>query len=149
MCFVDYRDLEMYNFGGSEPRENDPLDHSIFHDPDFTEAVRVLQLDLRIHSIEDPTTTTQVDPLRPTIHFTGTSKGGTPNESVVYGDVSITCTGDIRWQLISNYDGEDRWMSSGLQAGGTGSAIGVLGCWSSVDHEPRDPAGPFWLWRDS
>lgn len=49
---------------------------------------------------------------------------------------------------ITTAEQEDRWQSSGVQVGGTGSAFGVIGTWSPAEHEgERDPAGPFWMWK--
>lgn len=38
-------------------------------------------------------------------------------------------------------DGQMRWSSLGIQAGEAGSASGILGIWTGIDHEPQDPAG--------
>ncbi|KAF9506427.1 hypothetical protein BS47DRAFT_433806 [Hydnum rufescens UP504] len=135
---MDYRDLILLQ---------GPLDHSLFQQLDFGEALRFLFVSLKVTRIEDPDTPGLVDPRRPTIHFRGTSNLRAPNESSVYGTVSVTPEGDIRWFMVSTFGGEDRWQSTGVQIGGVGSAMGVMGTWSGFDHHERDPAGPYWLWR--
>lgn len=34
----------------------------------------------------------------------------------------------------------------GIQSGGIGSAFGIVGSWSSSDHDDAGPNGPFWYW---
>jgi hypothetical protein len=46
---------------------------------------------------------------------------------------------------VSTFGGEDRWQSTGVQIGGVGSAMGVMGIWNGFDHHERDPAGGFSL----
>jgi len=147
ISFMDYRDLVIYNFPGLYAFQ-DTLDASVFRDPEFGEEFRVLYMTLTIESIDDPSTQGLIDSTRPTIRFKGHSSGGAPNESSVRGTVSITESGDIRWHLVSTFDQEDRWQSEGVQIGGPGSAFGAVGCWSPYEHKsPRDPAGPFWMWK--
>lgn len=40
-------------------------------------------------------------------------------------------------------DGQMRWSSLGIQVGEAGSASGILGIWTGIDHELQDPAGAF------
>jgi hypothetical protein len=35
------------------------------------------------------------------------------------------------------------WASEGVQLGGVGSALGILGLWTGADHERTDPLGVF------
>ncbi len=68
-------------------------------------------------------------------------------------------------------DGQGQWSSDGVQIGGRGSAMGVIGMWTSAEHELADPLGalrlrislclpnltpfrfvccclgPFWCWK--
>ncbi len=44
-------------------------------------------------------------------------------------------------QTSSREDGDGEWLSEGVQLGGRGSAIGVIGMWTSAEHEPSDPLG--------
>lgn len=34
--------------------------------------------------------------------------------------------------------------STGVQFGGPASQSGVIGVWTSADHSPESPTGPFW-----
>jgi len=71
------------------------------------------------------------------------------------GLIPSFCTASLRtdveidiYREVSTFDQEDRWQSEGVQIGGTGSAFGAVGCWSPYEHNsPRDPAGPFWMWK--
>ncbi|KAG8901907.1 hypothetical protein FRB99_005010 [Tulasnella sp. 403] len=147
VCFMDYQDLFRYNF-------QNRLSTSVFEEDGFQEEVRVMDVELRITSIEPrdaPASRTYSETAkrlnRPRIHFVGRSQGGRPHESKVVGFVECLESGDIRWHMVSSYGGEDRWSSEGVQVGGVGSARGIIGTWSGIDHEPGDPAGPFWLWK--
>jgi hypothetical protein len=44
-------------------------------------------------------------------------------------------------------DSPAEWSTEGVQIGGVGSALGVIGLWTGADHERTDPLGPFWLWK--
>lgn len=77
-----------------------PISPVVFTGADFAEALRVLAVELTITSIDGASTPGLVDPTRPTIHFTGVSRGGSPNESTLHGYVSVTPNGDIRWHLV-------------------------------------------------
>ena len=44
-------------------------------------------------------------------------------------------------QYTLREDGESAWQSDGVQLGGPGSAAGVLGMWTSAEHEHMDPLG--------
>lgn len=44
-------------------------------------------------------------------------------------------------------DGEGEWATEGVQLGGRGSAMGVIGMWTGAEHERSDPLGPFWAWK--
>jgi len=67
--------------------------------------------------------------------------------SKVRGTVKRMDCGNIRWSLLSSFEGIDRWSSEGVQIGGQQSGQGVHGIWTGCDHEIEDPAGPFILWR--
>jgi len=160
---MDYRDLFEYNFRNPSIQSDDDslVNTDIFEGEFFGEAFRVLEMQLCITSIGDPSPSSSSssssysdegedeysDPNRPIIYFEGKSDGGTPSESRIRGTVSPMPCGGIQWKLTSSFAGQERWCSNGAQVGGVGSAVGVLGAWSSVDHSPMDPAGPFWLWK--
>jgi hypothetical protein len=93
--------LEEFQFDQELHRLEGPLDHSLFQQIDFGEALRFLYVSLKVTRIEDPDTPGLVDPRRPTIHFRGTSNLRAPNESSVYGTVSVTPEGDIRWFMVT------------------------------------------------
>jgi len=85
----------------------------------------------------------------PPIYFSGTvrSSDAWHPTSYVHGRVERAEDGTVYWKLTSNYDGQDRWVSEGVQVGGVGSRMGVLGIWSDAFHEHEGPAGPFWFWK--
>ncbi|KAF8588431.1 hypothetical protein K439DRAFT_1537923 [Ramaria rubella] len=133
VCFMDYR---WACFSGD-------TNASIFEDDDFQEAIRLIELNLRITGISPCAS----HPLRPTITFEGASKGAQGNEARVEGTVRMTPDGQVRWKFVSVYDGETQWSSEGIQIGGVASAMGVVGTWTGAFHSERDPVGPFWLWK--
>ncbi|KAF8317729.1 hypothetical protein DL93DRAFT_2165572 [Clavulina sp. PMI_390] len=153
--FMNYAHLAEYNgFLGPDgwavnPPPNFKRSNRIFVDDDFAEEFRVLTAALQITRIEDPST--GPDPNRPRIHFSGTSHGWGPHQTTVKGHVSVTASGDIRWWMfdeVTTVDAQNRWLSSGVQVGGIGSAMGMIGCWSPADHSTmHDPGGPFWAWK--
>jgi hypothetical protein len=44
-------------------------------------------------------------------------------------------------QVSFREDGQGQWASEGVQLGGRGSAMGVIGMWTGAEHEPSDPLG--------
>ncbi|KAG9037803.1 hypothetical protein FRB95_004090 [Tulasnella sp. JGI-2019a] len=149
ICFMDYRDLARYNnlapqFARFPPESRDA---SIFEEEDFHEAVRCLNVDVRISDIDpDPPSYCKA---RPKISFVGHSEYlvGEDTSRQMRGSVECMPSGVIRWNLVSIWDGEERWTSQGVQIGGVGSARGVIGSWSGFEHNPGDPVGPFWFWK--
>lgn len=157
VCFMDYRDLYVYNaaHGGRDTAR----ERSVFDQPDFEEATRFIYLELHIVGYS-PTYSSNPVPLkaadaksikdlgpRPTIHFSGTSKGGSGNEASVRGFVHMTKDNYIRWSFVSIYDSLVQWRSEGVQVGAVASAMGVIGIWTGANRAPTEPAGPFWLWK--
>lgn len=63
----------------------------------------MLYVQLKVESIDDPSTPGTVDPTRPTIRFKGTSRGGAPSESNIRGKVCVEKCGAIRWHIVSVY----------------------------------------------
>ncbi|KAH9979379.1 hypothetical protein BGW80DRAFT_1164495 [Lactifluus volemus] len=113
-----------------------------FSNPALYEVMRIIPLTLRItHYTRAPASW----PGRPTIHVAGEWHSTTlaPNElTCLRGTVEMTASGDIRWTLLSfREDGEGKWASEGVQLGGRGSAMGVIGMWTGAEHEPDDPLG--------
>jgi len=157
VCFMDYRDLYEYNFaqGGTDG----PRDCTVFNQREFEEATRFIYLELHIAGYSPmfsmssmPLKTAESKDIsdlgeRPTIHFTGSSKGGSGNEASVKGLVRMTKENHIRWSFVSIFDAQLQWSSEGIQLGAVGSAMGVIGTWTGAHHDEGDPAGPFWLWK--
>ncbi|KAI9450632.1 hypothetical protein F5148DRAFT_1242223 [Russula earlei] len=56
-----------------------------------------------------------------------------PDLTRVCGTVEMVSSGDISF----HEDGQVQWSSEGVQLGGLGSAMGVIGMWT----------GPFWAWK--
>ncbi|KIO23080.1 hypothetical protein M407DRAFT_113448 [Tulasnella calospora MUT 4182] len=155
VSFMDYRDFARFNFHlrGNGRRH----DISIFEESDFMEATRIITVELRITRIESFSDSRHspaaVRLNRPRIHFAGKSYMPHPHGppaiemSRLRGFVECLASEDIRWQMISSYGGEERWSSEGVQIGGVGSARGVVGCWTGVDHDIGDPVGPYCFWK--
>ncbi|GJJ13931.1 hypothetical protein Clacol_008188 [Clathrus columnatus] len=121
-----------------------PLNTSILEEDDFQEAIRLIELDLRIKDIQPDSSY----PTRPKLFFEGTSRSTQQgNETRVQGSVRMTSDGQVRWQYVSVYDGFTQWSSEGIQIGGVASAMGVIGAWTGSRHAEHDPVGPFWLWK--
>ncbi|KAG6836663.1 hypothetical protein H0H93_005210 [Arthromyces matolae] len=90
----------------------------------------------------------------PVIHIEGESHGPHDDASVnsirkIGGTVRMLRDGAIRWTLTSSYFNEDspEWSTEGIQIGGIGSALGMLGMWTGADHASTDPLGPTWTWK--
>ncbi|KAG8884759.1 hypothetical protein FRB97_003279 [Tulasnella sp. 331] len=145
ICFMDYRDLARFNglniqFAQFNPTVNS-RDTSIFEEDDFHEAVRCLNIDIRISHIDsNPPSYCKT---RPKIFFMGHSEYLTGEDPArqMRGTVECMPSGAIKWNLVSIWDGEERWTSQGIQIGGVGSARGVIGSWSGFEHNAGDPVG--------
>ncbi|KAH9019749.1 hypothetical protein EDB84DRAFT_1275644 [Lactarius hengduanensis] len=139
VCWLDYGDLLCAYTHHSAP--------SRFSHPALYEVMRIIPLTLRIsHYTRAPAAW----PGRPTIHVVGEWHTATTPSVLtrMCGTVEMTASGDVRWTLTtSREDGEGEWASEGVQLGGRGSAIGVIGMWTGAGHEPSDPLGPFWAWK--
>jgi len=46
-------------------------------------------------------------------------------------------------QISFREDGQGQWASEGVQLGGRGSAMGVIGLWTGAEHELSDPLGTY------
>ncbi|KAH9059635.1 hypothetical protein EDB87DRAFT_1562941 [Lactarius vividus] len=140
VCWLDYGDL-LYLESQSQP-----LAQRFAH-PALYEVMRIIPLTLHIsHYTRAPAAW----PGRPTIHVVGEWHTATtpPMLTRMRGTVEMVASGDVRWTLTSSReDGDGEWASEGVQLGGRGSAIGVIGMWTGAGHEPSDPLGPFWAWK--
>ncbi|RPD81629.1 hypothetical protein L226DRAFT_3085 [Lentinus tigrinus ALCF2SS1-7] len=165
VCFMDYRDLYMFNYSNLPPGPHDP---DFFDDP-FDEALRPVELTLTLipradyfaepHRIPfDPSTSAarstsrggpigdcDDDPRFPTLYFKGFSRGAQhANDATIRGKVSTLSDGAVRWQFVrevTNYDGRMQWSAEGVQVGHVCSAAGVAGIWTGAHHD----RGPFWM----
>ena len=144
VCFLDYTDLYAFNF---EPVLPDDQEHEPI---DTREAIRLITLKIRVHSIDDAGPDDM--PGTKVVNFTGTSRSmhtsWDPNaNSRIRGMVRTTKEGVVRWTSFSIYHGEERWRSEGVQIGGIRSARGILGTWFDKDYDPHGPAGPTGFWK--
>ncbi|KAI0631740.1 hypothetical protein C8Q77DRAFT_1159486 [Trametes polyzona] len=141
VCWMDYRDLILHNFFMQLSGE--------FDDSRMGEAVRIVGMTLRAQSYS-PAEVPGYEHL-PTIHVVGqsagASSGGPPRR--IHGTVGVIADGSVRWNLFSSIEGGevDEWVSEGVQIGGIGSRMGVLGMWTGAQHERMDPLGPTWAWK--
>lgn len=138
-CFCDHRELLVYN--NFNLSEDDPLDASVFANPEFIEVFRSITVHMRVLSTEP----NPAYPTRPRIYFAGEIETG--SEHVMNGWVGITDEGVVRWHFVSGEEGHPIWSSEGVQVGGIRSPYGVLGAWTTVFHDAHDPIGPFWMRR--
>lgn len=137
VCWLDYGDLLCNN--------SHPLARRFSH-PALYEVMRIIPLTIRIsHYTRAPAAW----PGRPAIHVIGEWHTTTPpGLTRVSGTVEMAASGDVRWTLTSSReDGDGEWASEGVQLGGRGSAMGVIGLWTGAEHDPSDPLGPFWAWK--
>ncbi|KAI0715635.1 hypothetical protein C8T65DRAFT_643498 [Cerioporus squamosus] len=139
-CFCDHRELLIFN--NFNNNDDDPLYTDIFDGEDFVEVFRSIYVDLRVLSTEeDPD-----HPGRPRINFGGTVDG-TGSTATIVGYVKVTPDDQIRYHFTSGENGNSIWSSEGVQVGNVRSKYGVLGSWTTVQHDRHDPVGPFWLWK--
>ncbi|KAH7930565.1 hypothetical protein BV22DRAFT_1054743 [Leucogyrophana mollusca] len=147
VCFMDYRALYSFNF-------RNRAHPSLFDDPQFREATRLIELKLHLIDVENVPSFYALDrfpeshnPKYPTLYFAGTSWGIHGNEATVVGSVSMSDEGIVRWRFASVSEKRINWSSEGAQIGGVASAAGIIGTWTGPHHEREDPVGPFWLWK--
>ncbi|KUJ23253.1 uncharacterized protein LY89DRAFT_728021 [Mollisia scopiformis] len=148
VCFLDFHDLFAYNFttGQPEPDQARPALNT-------TEAIRLITMEIRATKSEPPGP--EDGQALPIYHFEGISTSSMntswdPNaNSSIRGTVRLTKEGEVRWQTISVFAGEERWASEGIQVGGIRSGRGVLGHWFDKDHDIHGPAGPTAFWKVS
>ncbi|KAH9946734.1 hypothetical protein B0H21DRAFT_387623 [Amylocystis lapponica] len=137
VCWLDYRELVLQNLS------------SQFNDPRLQEAVRIVPMRLRAAWYSQSPVPAFAE--RPTIHVEGETSGSAAggNTRTLRGTVNVVSDGSVRWTLYTAVDGgeTDEWASEGVQMGNATSAMGVLGIWTSAQHERMDPIGPFWAWK--
>ncbi|KAF8167815.1 hypothetical protein B0H34DRAFT_683143 [Crassisporium funariophilum] len=150
VCSMDYRDLYAFNF---TDLADGPRHPRFFKDPRFREATRLLEMKLHIIPAQQMRFHRSVD-LRTNkssthapLCFTGVSKGVNGNEATLEGLVTMGKDGTARWRFIIIYADHPQWSGNGVQIGGIGNAMGVVGIWTTIHHDQDDPFGPFWLWK--
>ncbi|KAF8446324.1 hypothetical protein L210DRAFT_3628802 [Boletus edulis BED1] len=153
VSFMDYRDLFAFNFS-TRGHVDIAQGSSIFEDPQFSEATRLIELKLHLTSPDAvPKYYTldrfpqSEDTKYPTLYFSGSSHGIQGREATIVGSVYMGNDGVVRWRFVSAREARMQWSSEGVQIGGIASAMGVVGAWAGAHRERGDPAGPFWLWK--
>ncbi|EPQ53358.1 hypothetical protein GLOTRDRAFT_131627 [Gloeophyllum trabeum ATCC 11539] len=131
MCWMDYRKVAQNNV-------RSPARRYRYHSHPM-EAARVAPLQLRVaHYTANPEF-----PGWPDIYVEGEDEmmGG------VCGVVGMIgrnwAEAEVRWSLR----GQDGVAVEGVQTGGIGSAMGVLGLWTKGDRVQSGPIGPSWMWK--
>ncbi|PVH88883.1 hypothetical protein DL98DRAFT_445923 [Cadophora sp. DSE1049] len=140
VCFLDFHDLFAYNFTSPTMPAGTPRPAL-----QTTEAIRLITMELKVTHSEPPGPDDGQE--HPVVYFEGVSRSlhsawDANANSNIRGNVRMTKEGEVRWQSISVYNGEERWRSEGIQVGGIQSARGVLGHWFDKDHDVHGPAGP-------
>ncbi|KAF8489529.1 hypothetical protein F5888DRAFT_1638533 [Russula emetica] len=128
-CWMDYRDLIGNNVKPLAAR---------FINPALNEVMRIIPFTLSItHYSRGPASW----PGRPKIHVAGYA--AQDRLKSLRGTVEMTASGDVRWTISSfREDGQAQWSTQGVQIGARGSAMGVIGLWTSAEHgELSDPLG--------
>jgi hypothetical protein len=100
---LDFHELFHYNFAANQPPADVPRGPL-----ETIEAIRLIVMELRVTSIENPGPEDGQD--LPVVHFTGTSRSmhesWDPNANAnMRGTVRQTKEGEIRWTSISIYHG--------------------------------------------
>ncbi|PBP23681.1 F-box [Diplocarpon rosae] len=147
VCFLDFHEFFAYNFNSatlSQRLPRPPLQTN--------EAIRFIIMQLSVAYMEPPSPND--GQALPIVHFEGISRSvysaWDPNtNSNLKGNVRLTREGEVRWQITSVYNGQERWCTEGIQIGGIKSARGVLGHWFDKDHDPHGPAGPTTFYKVS
>ncbi|KAM0750073.1 hypothetical protein T439DRAFT_244950 [Meredithblackwellia eburnea MCA 4105] len=73
---------------------------------------------------------------------------GQPRRTI-YGTVNKTSEGQVHWTFVICYNSGPQWLMHGIQVGGVRSKYGIVGVWSTADHDEAGPNGPFWYWPHS
>ncbi|KAL8276956.1 hypothetical protein RQP46_010684 [Phenoliferia psychrophenolica] len=82
--------------------------------------------------------------------FSGTFANSAPAQGMpkrtIHGSVERTPEGAVHWTFVISYAQGPQWMMQGVQLGGPRSKYGIVGTWSTADHDAAGPNGPFWYW---
>lgn len=74
---------------------------------------------------------------------------GRDPQRLVKGWVKMNSKNEVRWKWVISYRGmgaQTKWLLHGVQPGGYKSAFGIVGTWSTAEHDDAGPNGPFWYW---
>ncbi|CAL1696171.1 unnamed protein product [Somion occarium] len=144
ISFMDYRELFAFNYSsfGDGPR-----DQGYFQDDTIEEAVRVVEMRLKL--VDNPTIAPEPfdDPEYPPLMYEGVARGMHSANADIKGVVRKYLNGTIRWTFLMFYEGVRQWSAEGVQVGNVCSASGIAGIWTGSEHQVGDPAGPFLMWR--
>ncbi|KAK0194232.1 hypothetical protein F5146DRAFT_926440, partial [Armillaria mellea] len=130
------------------------------------ETIRVMPMSLTVSGYSKPPTPppgyqgSSDNPLSslvytlPVIHVEGESRGSDLDDTAhrqIRGTVRMIGDGAVRWSLTSSEAGiqDPEWVTESVQIGQVGSAMGMIGMWTGVDHSRSDPIGPCWAWKIS
>lgn len=118
--------FSVLQFGNST---GEPHGSEYFHNPNFVEATRLIELKLTLIKPQDIPKYYTLDrfpnsPYKnyPTLYFTGLSWGIHGNEATVIGSVTMTGGGVVRWRFVSPviiivsswYQTEMKWGTPGI-----------------------------------
>ncbi|THV06105.1 hypothetical protein K435DRAFT_886375 [Dendrothele bispora CBS 962.96] len=160
VCFMDYRDLfegsSAFNYSTIAGGPRNPI---FFTDSRFREATRLIEVKLHLIPRDqfhfggyDVQTESSPNSLYPTLYFAGSSRGLSGVEAAIEGYVRDAGDGIVRWRFFDSiqgvsHSGRMQWCSHGIQLGNVQSAMGVVGNFSTTDHDEGDPVGPYWLFK--
>ncbi|KAK0499987.1 hypothetical protein EDD18DRAFT_809526 [Armillaria luteobubalina] len=161
VCWMDYHGLIYHN-----RRRETTISHLSESTNMVAETIRVMPMSLRVSGYSKPPTPppsyqgSSDDPLSslvytlPIIHVEGESRGSDLDDAAhrqIRGTVRMIGDGAVRWSLTSSEAGiqDPEWVTESVQIGQVGSAMGMIGMWTGVDHSRSDPIGPCWAWKVS
>ncbi|EIN04176.1 hypothetical protein PUNSTDRAFT_76957, partial [Punctularia strigosozonata HHB-11173 SS5] len=112
-----------------------------FADSSLLEAVRIIPMTISVVGTGEAPAAW---PDRPALHVRG-SVAGMNSPRRMTGVVRMTADGEVRWSLkvSTSENGQNEWVTEGVQVAGLGSAMGVIGLWTGASHERTDPLGEF------
>ncbi|KAK0469311.1 uncharacterized protein EV420DRAFT_1633727 [Desarmillaria tabescens] len=160
VCWMDYHGLIHHN--GRETA----ISHLSESTNMVVETIRVMPMSLRVSGYSKPPTPppdyhgSGDNPLSslvytlPIIRVEGESRGSDLDDGAhrqIRGTVRMIGDGAVRWSLTSSEAGiqDPEWVTESVQIGQVGSAMGMIGMWTGVDHARSDPIGPCWAWKIS
>lgn len=161
VCWMDYHGLIYHN------RRRETTISRLSESANMVaETIRVMPMSLRVSGYSKPPTPppgyqgSSDNPLSslvytlPIILVEGESRGSDLDDAAhrqIKGTVRMIGDGAVRWSLTSSEAGiqDPEWVTESVQIGQVGSAMGMIGMWTGVDHARSDPIGPCWAWKIS